>query len=1078
MRIKATYFIPLLLTLVTSCSIDEKFGFQVEKGVPTTVSLNFDVAGRQVYTRAAQPSEDEYRVGNLYILVFDSEGRRLMVTDATGADKSFFYGTEGGLSFDNWTEDSQKATGSVNFNVPSGDVYVVGIANIKSDKTPDVLSGYDISVDDLSMDAIPDLASLKKLIVNREDESVFRGKYFLMTGVLENVLISNAESASGESRNIANRTLMLRRVDAKVTVTMTSELPSTDASFEPKTWKVMRVPKQSMLLPAEGTDPWTENRDLDATGEAAEYFNMTEPLDFEEIKYKDDNDNTFYYNEGSFTFYMPENRKLFSKEITETDRIKAYAAREAGLTSETFTYANPNSTYLEMNGYISYTDTHGSVVNADVTFTVHLGYASRNANDYDTKRNGHYRYTIKVKGIKDISTEVEHSESDYEGDRPGYQGDVIINSSSAQIYNLDAHYETRLLKIPVDYTFDFENMTWSIMTPFCSGVYRNDGDISEITDYEWIKFAINTQHGGTDPSKFVKFPGIKDTDGTVHYNSSWTPENIDIRDRPLMNIKQLLDYIRYKNTRNELSGLLIDGEICITAFIDEYYYNDHSWKDFVNTYDRQMHIITDGVKYSPDGHSAVASASYSFVQRSIRSIYNTEASGLTTGWGVETLTEPVDIGPNEEGYADALQNRDNRLKPGTSLIAGLQGSDRKNGRSNTWTLWQGKDLDNIINYSNQTIPDEGNQNAVYACMLRNRDENGNGTIDDNELKWYLAAIDQLVDLYIGEGALNKDSRLYPYDPANGDYPPGDRIFWHYVSSSANGNQPWVLWAEEGASIGSYKNDDKSSDANKDSESLVDDHYSFRCIRNLGLSDDDYSIPADFVGEPKAIGNYAYEFDLSALHPNARRLISDRNQEIGPHNEKDEINRPFERFEVTGENYGWSNRGTTDIYQEAELKEPGGPFNVNQYDEATFDWINKQNWTFYNEHNPCPDDYRLPNQRELLIISTRLEDSQWPSYNILVYYWKREWYWNSIWDNGWKNTQLTRPYENERPKSYFISRTAFSMNGAQYSKDGSYTIDDSNKYQDRDGFLWNYDSKNFSLQNNDSEVGYVRCIKDL
>ena len=1075
MRIKATYFIPLLLTLVTSCSIDEKFGFQVEKGVPTTVSLNFDVAGRQVYTRAAQPSEDEYRVGNLYILVFDSEGRRLMVTDDAGADKSFFYGTKGGLSFD-----TQTATGSVNFNVPSGDVNIVGIANIISeDKTPDVVSGYDISVDDLSMDAIPDLASLKELIVNRVDESVFRGKYFLMTGVLENVLVSNAESASGESRNIANCTLMLRRVDAKVTVTMTSELPSTDASFEPKTWKVMRVPKQSLLLPAEGTDPWTDGKNLDATGEAAEYFDMTEPLDFEEINYKDDNDNTFYYNEGSFTFYMPENRKLFSREITETDRTKAYAAREAGLTSGTFTYANPNSTYLEMNGYISYTDTDGSVVNADVTFTVHLGYASRNPNDYDTKRNGHYRYTIKVKGISDITAEVEHDEDGYEGDRPGYQGDVIINSSSAQIYNLDAHYETRLLKIPVDHTFDFENMTWSIMTPFCSGVYRNDCDVSDINDYEWIKFAINAQHGGTDPSKFVKFPGIKDTDGTEHYNSSWTPEVIDSKDRPLMNIKQLLDYIRYKKTNEELNELLLNEEICITAFIDEYYYNDRSWKDFVNTYDRQMHIITDGVKYSPDRHSAVAYASYSFVQRSIRSIYNTEASGLTTGWGVETLTEPVDIGPNEEGYADALQNGDNRLVPGASLIAGLgSSSDRKNGRSNTWTLWQGKDLDNIIDYSNQTIPDEGNQNAVYACMLRNRDENGNGTIDDNELKWYLAAIDQLVDLYIGEGALNKDSRLYPYDPANGDYPPGDRIFWHYVSSSANGDQPWVLWAEEGASIGSYKNDDKSSDANKDSESLVEDHYSFRCIRNLGIPDDDYSIPADFVSKPNDKGNYVYEFDLSALHPNARRLINDRKQKIGPHNEKDEINRPFERFEVTGENYGWSsNGGTTDIYREAELKEPGGPFNANQYDEATFDWINKQNWTFYNEHNPCPDGYRLPNQRELLIISTRLEDSQWPSYNILVYYWKREWYWNSIWDNGWKNTQLTRPYENERPKSYFISRTAFSMNGAQYSKDGSYTIDDSNKYQDRDGFLWNYDSKNFSLQNNDSEVGYVRCVKD-
>ena len=1047
MRIKATYFIPLLLTLVTSCSIDEKFGFQVEKGVSTTVSLNFDVAGRQVYTRAAQPSEDEYRVGNLYILVFDSEGRRLMVTDATGADKSFFYGTEGGLSFDNWTEDSQKATGSVNFNVPSGDVYVVGIANIKSDKTPDVVSGYDISVDDLSMDAIPDLASLKELIVNREDESVFRGKYFLMTGELENVLISNAESASGESRNIANCTLMLKRVDAKVTVTMTSELLSTDASFEPKTWKVMRVPKQSLLLPAEGTDPWTEKRDLDATGETAEYFNMTEPLDFEEIKYKDDNDNTFYYNEGSFTFYMPENRKLFSKEITETDPIKAYAAREAGLTSEAFTYANPNSTYLEMNGYISYTDTDGSVVNADVTFTVHLGYASRNANDYDTKRNGHYRYTIKVKGIKDISTEVEHNdpeyEGEYEGDRPGYQGDVIINRSSDQIYNLDAHYETRLLKIPVDNTFDFENMTWSIMTPFCSGVYRNNGDVSDINDYEWIKFAINAQHGGTDPSKFVKFPGIKDTDGNEYYNSSWTPEDIDSRDRPLMNIKQLLDYIRYKKT--ELSSLLIDGEICITAFIDEYYYNDRSWKDFVNTYDRQMHIITDGVKYSPDGHSAVASASYSFVQRSIRSIYNTEASGLTTGWGVETLTEPVDIGPNENGYADALQNRDNRLDPGAPLIAGLgSGSDRRNGRSNTRNLWQGKDLDNIIDYSNQTIkPDNDNyyRNAVYACMLRNRDENGNGTIDDNELKWYLAAIDQLVDLYIGEWALNQASRLYPFDPAAGDYPPNNTssntVYWHYTSSSANTGEsyhPWVLWAEEGASIGSYDKPDDDSDSKR----FVNDRYSYRCLRNLGEGE-----PQDFVQIDGSTIN------LSWLNPDARRDESDNSFALDAHNQKSEVNRPFENF-IVGEV-----APTPEYHGEDGYDGYFGWLGSSQGEEDLV-WDNLRNWNEFNEkdENPCPPRYRVPNQRELLIMVTRYED--WPTYSVDVY-----WYEGRF--AKWPIPHLVTLTE-EPP--FYLSQTAFSLNGKP-----PYD----NKL--REGFIYSTSGDIFQLQNNTGEKGYVRCIRD-
>lgn len=1044
MRIKATYFIPLLLTLVTSCSIDEKFGFQVEKGVSTTVSLNFDVAGRQVYTRAAQPSEDEYRVGNLYILVFDSEGRRLMVTDATGADKSFFYGTEGGLSFDNWTEDSQKATGSVNFNVPSGDVYVVGIANIKSDKTPDVLSGYGISVDDLSMDAIPDLASLKKLIVNREDESVFRGKYFLMTGELENVLISNAESASGESRNIANRTLMLRRVDAKVTVTMTSELPSTDASFEPKTWKVMRVPKQSLLLPAEGTDPWTEKKDLDATGEAAEYFNMTEPLDFEEIKYKDDNDNTFYYNEGSFTFYMPENRKLFSKEITETDPTKAYAAREAGLTSRTFTYANPNSTYLEMNGYISYTDTDGSVVNADVTFTVHLGYASRDPNDYDTKRNGHYIYTITVKGISDITAEVKHDESGYEGDRPGYQGDVIINRSSAQIYNLDAHYETRLLKIPVNHTFDFENMTWSIMTPFCSGVYRNNGDVSDINDYEWIKFAINAQHGGTDPSKFVKFPGIKE-----HYNSSWTPEVIDNKDRPLMNIKQLLDYIRYKKTNEELNDLLLNGEICITAFIDEYYYNDRSWKDFVNTYDRQMHIITDKVKYSPDGHSAVASASYSFVQRSIRSIYNTELNSDFTAWGLETISEPVDKQPGTDGYDTQA---DTRLNPGYDQIRDIGTSlSDDNGLLNTSKLWEKLPSEGVIEPTTHTINDNYRK-AVYACLLRNRDEDGNGKIEVDELKWYLAAIDQLTGIFIGQMALNKASWLYPFNP--GEQTPNGDIRWHYTSSSydAQSDGPWVLWAEEGASIGSYKKDASTPANPKDEENsdksigFVNNLYSYRCIRNLGIDteDPDYlsRVPNDFVVAGENISGDII-IDMSRLAPNARRETSDKGALLPKHNETERTNTTYEKFAVHEGAYGVDDNGNA---QAADFNIVDGNWRPSQYD-PTFHYLYQGNWSDFQETNPCPNGYRPPNQRELLIMASRLSDNQWPEFKGTG---------ESFWG--------VETNFDEHP--YYISYTSFSLQKEDAYKDKS-----------REGFLWNSEADQLFLQNNTGEVGYVRCVKD-
>ena len=51
-----------------------------------------------------------------------------------------------------------------------------------------------------------------------------------------------------------------------------------------------------------------------------------------------------------------------------------------------FAYAPANATYVEMSGTLSYKDDKGNTVNADVTFTVHLGYADGNPNDYDTRR--------------------------------------------------------------------------------------------------------------------------------------------------------------------------------------------------------------------------------------------------------------------------------------------------------------------------------------------------------------------------------------------------------------------------------------------------------------------------------------------------------------------------------------------------------------------------------------------------------------------------------------------------------------------------------------------------------------------
>ena len=66
-----------------------------------------------------------------------------------------------------------------------------------------------------------------------------------------------------------------------------------------------------------------------------------------------------------------------------------------------FTYAPANAAYVEMSGTLSYEEQGGNTVNADVKFTVHLGYANQDPDDYDTRRNTHYIYTVTIRGVNE-----------------------------------------------------------------------------------------------------------------------------------------------------------------------------------------------------------------------------------------------------------------------------------------------------------------------------------------------------------------------------------------------------------------------------------------------------------------------------------------------------------------------------------------------------------------------------------------------------------------------------------------------------------------------------------------------------
>lgn len=110
------------------------------------------------------------------------------------------------------------------------------------------------------------------------------------------------------------------------------------------------------------------------------------------------------------------------------------------------------------------------------------------------------------------------------------------------------------------------------------------------------------------------------------------------------------------------------------------------------------------------------------------------------------------------------------------------------------------------------------QKFYAACMARNRDENGNGRIDNDELKWYLPAINQYIGMWIGANALSSEASLYAFSVSDPN--------WRYVSNSnhKNSEERWILWGEQGTSTGAMIDGGRG---------YIGGGYQLRCIRNFG-----------------------------------------------------------------------------------------------------------------------------------------------------------------------------------------------------------------------------------------------------
>ena len=354
-----------------------------------------------------------------------------------------------------------------------------------------------------------------------------------------------------------------------------------------------------------------------------------------------------------------------------------------------------------------------------------------------------------------------------------------------------------------------------------------------------------------------------------------------------------------------------------TAFVNEYYYYRHpltgdkliTWSVLTNKIPREM-IIAMSTDVSADGNSSYSQI-YSYIsQLSMQTFYNSRNNTNLNAFGIETYNEtPLTFKFGNPGVYGTLDDSDGR----SNQIRLLSYRPREDGSYGSWNTYinvaqNGWYSTTSVSHDGHKLNESayqavnGDRYAYYACLSRNRDLNGNGYIDDNEVRWHLASVNEYIRMGIGSGAISNAAQLYIGDKSKmvketttGDpngYPSeyiSDGSL--YYTSSENGKR--VYWAVEKGSYGSI-------DSYYDKSALP-----IRCVRVL---------PAIMAGTQDASAIYGIKADptVEKYERNGMIILNFKNRlmdnlyrgyvegSLDPHNEDDDENSFYEGIFVASD----------------------------------------------------------------------------------------------------------------------------------------------------------------------------------
>lgn len=881
---KLAYLLMGVALLLSSCS-EDIFPGGSESNEDVTISLAYsDVSPRDIVVNSRATPEEERHLDNLYIYIFDGNG-----------NLKGYKGITSGLNQN--TDNNQKATVS-GIKTRSGDSYIYAVANYNTGRYPLTVSEEKVENGKLPINLDEDRArageypftlnDLKALKFQRNvDDQISITDAFLMSGAVNSGKLVNINTAGNVTSDDTNdNAIRLSRIVSKVKFTI-KEYTGDDVkrSFKLANYDIMNIAKNGTLI---GSIDSNDKKQISNDTDVSNIKGLTLGV----------NDVDKTTGAEYFEAYLPENLQNAKKLVTDQ------AKREDDNMSinKEFTNAPKYGTYVVLKG--KYEETKdGSTKTADVTYYVHLGDCSANPNDYNVERNCKYTYNITVADVDKIIVEAKKEGND----QPGAEGVVLIYGNTGKNLTLDSHYEYMVMRF---YKADIQKLKNSNL-----GYYYQVYALGKKTEPINVKDEPNTEENqkklnGVDTS-WIEF-AIK---GRGNSESSYGSEN-DGRGTPCdypgkSETKDIETFLKLLYDNANKNSFWTNGEyIDATCFVSENYYSNLTWKQYVNNVDKRAFYVANKVWVSEDTRSVYAEAQYGLTQHNIQTFYDVKQAGNVIAYGCETINDEEGKNFTDDGIGGTSSSEN-------SYPYQSKGSDPWNGRVNMKQDLSGLTWDNI----------KSNKALVKACMSRNRDLNGDGIIQDNEIRWYAPAVNQYIGLWIGEEVMSTEAKLFNKQTStlSKDNDPACRMLYYTSTRGIN-----TYFSEEGMATNNHNGTWKAT--------LI------RCVRNLQSNDNDKG----YAKSPTRFwttSNSDKDVELDKVDSRAL-IVGGSNNELIGHTERsaEEINKPAKSFRIADNTYPTSNSNSASMKNVVD-----GKFkcNGNYYQ-------NDSNW-------------RVPNQREMSVM---------------------------------------------------------------------------------------------------------------